>query len=174
MGGVASHHLLMIGLSWYSKTMTEKDKRNIADILEKHGVIVGYLFGSAARGTMGPHSDIDVAVLFDDKKVPEEKQMDEKFEISYEIAKVFSVKDADVINLNQQTNPVLRYDAVLLGEVILVKNSSIKNQLARAVLREYEDTRYLRETSYRILREQIKSGEFGRAPVNSKKYVATQ
>ena len=154
--------------------MTELDKRKIADIMERHDILVGYLFGSAARGKMGPHSDIDVAVLFDEKKVPEIKQFDEKLAIASEITDAFSVKDADVINLNQQTNPVLRYDAVILGEVIFVRNSSVKNQLVRAVLREYEDTRYLRETSYRILREQIKSGEFGRARVDLKEYVPTQ
>ena len=154
--------------------MTELDKRKIAVIMERHDILVGYLFGSAARGKMGPHSDIDVAVLFDEKKVPEIKQFDEKLAIASEITDAFSVKDADVINLNQQTNPVLRYDAVILGEVIFVRNSSVKNQLVRAVLREYEDTRYLRETSYRILREQIKSGEFGRARVDLKEYVPTQ
>lgn len=154
--------------------MTPVDKQKIADILERHGVVVGYLFGSAARGTMGPHSDIDVAVFFDDKKVPEAKQFDEKLAMSGEIARAFPVEDADVINLNQQTNPVLRYDAVILGEPIFVKDFSVKNQLVRAVLREFEDTRYLRETSYRILREQIKSGQFGRAPANNKKYVAAQ
>ena len=116
--------------------MKEMEKRKIADIMERHDILVGYLFGSAARGKMGPHSDIDVAVLFDEKKVPEIKQFDEKLAIASEITDAFSVKDADVINLNQQTNPVLRYDAVILGEVIFVRNSSVKNHLLLAVFRE--------------------------------------
>lgn len=142
--------------------------------MEKHGVVVGYLFGSAARGTMGPHSDIDVAVLFDERIIPKEKQFDEKLEIASEIARACGVRDADVINLNQQTGPVIRYEAVLEGEPVFVKDLSVKARLVRSVFREYEDTRYLRETSYRILREQIKSGQFGRAPATNKKYVSAQ
>ncbi|TSC83860.1 MAG: DNA polymerase beta domain-containing protein [Parcubacteria group bacterium Gr01-1014_17] len=152
--------------------MNEMDKKKIADIMEKHDIIVGYLFGSAARGQMGYNSDIDVAVLFDENKVPREKQYDKKLAISHEIAQGFSVRDADVINLNETTNPVLRYEAVLEGEVIFVKDSTARARLACAVLHEYEDTRYLRETSYRILREQIKSGAFGRVPIRSQTYVA--
>lgn len=141
--------------------------------MEKHGVIVGYLFGSAGRGKMGPLSDIDVAILFDEF-LGKEKQESITEDIRDAVADSFNKEKVDVINLNQETNPVLRYEAVLEGEVIFVKDVSIKARLARAVLREYEDTRYLRETSYRILREQIKSGEFGRASIHSKRYVAPQ
>ena len=157
---------------WYSVGMVDIDKNKIAEIMACHGAILGYLFGSVARGTMGSHSDIDVAVLFDES-VGVDKQSKNKEEIRDEIASIFNVENVDVINLNQQTNPVVRYDAVLEGEVILVKDLSIKARLARAVLREFEDTKYLRETSYRILREQIKSGQFGRAPIHRQKYVAT-
>jgi len=142
--------------------------------MENHGVIVGYLFGSVMRGTMGPRSDIDVAVFFDNTQIPETEQFKETLALSADIAQAFSVENVDVINLNSQTNPVLRYEAVVNGEAIFVKDPSVKTQLARAILREYENTRYLRETSYRILREQIKSGLFGRAPVKSQSYVSTQ
>lgn len=152
--------------------MTKADKKQIAEIMEKHGVAVGYLFGSAARGTMGPHSDIDIAIFFDEKKVSVEKQFDERNKISFEIAKTFRIQQVDVINLNQQTNPVLLHEAVLEGEAIFVADSALRARLACAVLREYEDTRYLRETSYRILREQIQSGTFGHASVHPPKYVA--
>lgn len=151
--------------------MNEMDKNKIAEIMARHSAVLGYLFGSAARGAMGPHSDIDVAVLFDEKINIDEQSKNREM-IRDEITSNFKVEYADVINLNQQTNPVLRYDAVLEGEAILVKDTSIKARLARAVLREFEDTRHLRETSYRILREQIKSGQFGRAFINRQKYVA--
>lgn len=143
-------------------------------IFERHGVTLAYLFGSAARGTMGPHSDIDVGVVFDENIVPFQKQFSEKLAIASEMEREFEIENADVINLNQQRNPVLRYEVVLEGRTIFVKDPGAKAQLTRAVLREYENTRYLRETSYRILREQIKSGEFGRAPLHHKKYVTHQ
>lgn len=148
--------------------------KSIEPIFERHGVVLAYLFGSQAHGKTGPHSDIDVGVVFDKNIIPLQKQFSEKLAIALEIEKEFEIENADVINLNQQTNPVLRYEVVLEGKVIFMKDPEIKTQLARAVLREYENTRYLRETSYRLLREQIKSGEFGRASVNFKRYVTSQ
>lgn len=139
--------------------------------MEKHGAAVGYLFGSAARGTMGPYSDIDVAALFGES-TPMAEQDKAKEEIRDEISSAFGKEHVDVVNLNQETNPTLLHDSVLIGEAILIKDASLRARLSCFVLREYEDTRYLRETSYRILREQIKSGEFGRAAVNPNKNVA--
>ena len=153
--------------------MTDRQKQQLAGILERHGVVVGYLFGSAARGTMGPHSDIDVAVLFDERKIPAEQQVNEKLTISSEIIRAFPVENADVVILNRQHNPVLLYESVLEGEAIYVKDTKAKVHLSQYALRQYEDTRFLRETSYQILREQAKSGAFGRASVALKKYVAS-
>lgn len=161
-------------ISWYSIGMIKIDKEKIAEIMEKHGAIVGYIFGSAARGTVEPHSDIDVAVLFDEKKVPKENQFDEKVSISEETASACNVHNADVINLNQIIDPVIRFEAVLKGKAILIKDFSANARLVRGILREYEDTRHMRETSYRILREQAKSGAFGRVLVRPSKYVTTQ
>mgnify|MGYP001585612594 CR=1 FL=1 len=147
--------------------MKNLDTKLIEPILEKHQVVLAYLFGSAARGTMGMHSDIDIGVVFDDRMIPREKQFDEKLAIASEIEQKFKVRNADVINLNQQKNPVLRYEIVLEGKPIFAKDYSAQARLTRSVLREYEDTKYLRETAYQILREQIRSGQFGRVSVAS-------
>ena len=60
--------------------MNEADKNKIAEIMARHGAILGYLFGSAARGTMCPHSDIDVAVFFDES-ISVDKQSKNREEI---------------------------------------------------------------------------------------------
>lgn len=153
--------------------MTEIEKKEIAEIMKKHGVLVGFVFGSAVNGSLGPRSDVDTAVLFDEEIVPEKKQFDAKLAMMGEIAKCCGVENADVINLNQVTEPVIRYESVIRGVPVLVKDPSAKASLVRRVLREYEDTKKLRETSYEILRRQAKTGEFGRAPANLKKHVAT-
>ena len=135
--------------------MLETDKKKIAAIMEKHGVIVGYIFGSAVRGQMGPHSDIDTAVLFD-RGLSDKEQFDKKLSISHEITHEFSVRDADVINLSQTTNPVLRYEAVLEGEPVFVKTAAARVRLLHSIMLEYEDNLHLRETMYRILRDHLK------------------
>jgi len=41
------------------------DAAKLADLCQRYGVTELSLFGSAVRGEMGPHSDIDVMVEFD-------------------------------------------------------------------------------------------------------------
>lgn len=142
--------------------MLEIDKSKVAEILERHGVAVGYLFGSAAHGTMGPHSDIDVAVLFDEKKVPVEKQFDVKIAISSKLAEAFEVNDADVINLSTTVDPLIKYVAVLSGELVLAKDTNKRLALERKVVRDYEDTRTLRRIAGMVMEKQLKDGTFGR------------
>lgn len=142
---------------WYSIVMTEADKKKVAEIMEKHGVVVGYLFGSAVRGTMGPHSDIDTAVLFDEE-MTEQKEYDRKVTLSLEIANNLHVPDADVINLKTARGPLIKYQAIFSGEVILEKDKDKRLALERQIVREYEDTRMLRKIRDDILREELKDG----------------
>lgn len=147
---------------WYNAIMTSVDKKKIADILERHGVVVGYLFGSAARGTMGPHSDIDVAVLFDEKLSPDE-QFSNKMKISDEVAKIFSIEQADVINLSTATDPLIKYIAVFSGEVIFERSKGKRFSLEQKVVRDYENTRELRRIARMVMKKQLEDGSFGRS-----------
>ena len=45
-----------------SATVPDRLRRYLA--ADSHGAIAAYLFGSEARGTAGPRSDVDVGVLF--------------------------------------------------------------------------------------------------------------
>ncbi len=142
--------------------MPEADKKKIAKIMEKHGVIVGYLFGSAARGQMGPHSDIDTAVLFD-HRLSDTEQFNKKIAISNEIAKECGSKDADVINLATATDPLIKYIAIVSGILILSKDEQARFAIERKVVRGYEDTRELRRIARVITRMQLFDGSFGLA-----------
>lgn len=140
--------------------MTETDKKKIAAIMEKHGVVVGYLFGSAASNAKGLLSDIDVAVVFG-KHIPRDAQFDHELRVASEIGTVLGEERVDVVNIMTVNNPALKYGAVLNGLPVLIKDYQLKKMLERITLREYEDTNYLRETSYNILRRKIKEGTFG-------------
>jgi len=141
--------------------MTEADKKKIASIMEKHGVLVGYLFGSAVRGTMGPHSDIDTAVLFD-LTLSKEKQDTEKEEIRDAISSVLQRPEVDVINLLNATDPLIKYVAIFSGELIFERERSKRFALEQKVVREYENTRELRRIARMVMGKQLKDGSFGR------------
>ena len=140
--------------------MKAKEKKQVSDILLRHGVVAGYLFGSAARGMNGPLSDIDIAVVFG-RHVPLDTQFNHELRIASEIGTVLGEERIDVVNIMTVRNPVLKHAAVLNGVPLLIKDQKLKKMLERITLIEYEDTNYLRETSYKILRRQIKDGPFG-------------
>ena len=48
-------------------TISNEQKDKIITILRANGAVVGYLFGSYARGTAGTLSDIDIGVAFPKK-----------------------------------------------------------------------------------------------------------
>jgi predicted nucleotidyltransferase len=60
-------------------------------------VLVAYLFGSVARGTSGPLSDVDVAVLLSDDVDPWAVQL----ELMAAVASVIGSSDVDVLVLNR-------------------------------------------------------------------------
>ena len=132
---------------WYNADMEE----SIEKILSKYGVVLGYLFGSHARGTAGPLSDIDVAVSFS-RDISDEEQ-DEKVEnIRSEIQKEFKTDFVDVINLNKNQNILLGHRIVFGGKPLVIKDRKTKQILESKYLHEYEDTRYMRADQFKILK----------------------
>ncbi len=152
--------------------MTEADKKKpvrtgvnlggIADILQKHGVVVGYLFGSAVRGAMGPHSDIDLGVVFE-SEFSAEDDFNRRMKLAEEVSRVFNVPDTDIINLKTARGPLIKYQAVFGGELILEKDKEMRFAVEREIVRDYEDTRELRRIRSSVLHEELLDDTFGRA-----------
>jgi hypothetical protein len=129
-------------------------EETIKNILKKQGVSLGYLFGSQARGTAGPMSDIDVAVIFPYNL--DEKNQAEKIEnIRSKIQHEFNTNYVDVINLSQNNNPALCYNIVFGGKVLLAEDLDLKTRLELKVVRDYEDTKCLRSVQSIIIKNKF-------------------
>lgn len=147
---------------WYDVYMTFGEKTIIAEIMGRHKVAVGYVFGSAVRGTRGPHSDIDVAVLFDDA-LAQKEQGKEKMALAHEIAEACRTESADVINLATASDPLVKYTAVFSGTLVYEKDAAVRRMVEQNIVREYENTRELRRIAQSVMYQQLKDGSFGRA-----------
>ncbi len=139
--------------------MNEEQRKSVRDILERHPeILVAYLFGSRARGTAGPMSDYDFALQIVDGV--------DGFEfasrIGAELSEVFGTDEIDVVILNTVKDPVLKREAVLLGECLYVRDMLSRYGLERTILQEYEDTRHFRNVQAEILDRQIRSGAIGK------------
>ncbi len=126
----------------------------ITKILEKHGVALGYIFGSHARDTAGPLSDIDVAVAFP-YSLSRDGQDEKIASLRNEIQKIFKTDYVDVINLNINNNPALRYSIIFEGKALLVADPNLKTFLEIKAVKDYEDTRHLRDVQSKIIRNKI-------------------
>ena len=146
------------------KTADIADK--LRPILEKHQVALAYLFGSAAREEHGPHSDVDIAVVFD-TDVSEQEDFDRRMKLAGEISRILRVPDADVINIKRATGPLIKYHAIFAGEPIFVKDAGLRFAVERSVVREYEDTRSLRRIASAVLRDELASGTFGKLRIST-------
>jgi predicted nucleotidyltransferase len=124
--------------------MSNERKQLIIDLMRKNGAVVGYLFGSYARGTAGPLSDVDVAVAFPNS-MDEKDQGDRVEDIRGELERLYGRDKADVMNVPKLRAPLLRYIVTLgEGEVLFADDRSLLNRLADVARRDYEDTKPLR------------------------------
>lgn len=151
--------------------MHKKHQKELDKIFKENQVALAYLFGSAASEKMTPLSDIDIAVLFSDK-VKEEEYFDKALRLAHEIGNVFEIDKVDVINLKTATSPLLKHNAVFKGKLIYGKDRKKQFELESGIMKEYEDTEYLRAVQSYYLHKRIKEGTFGRGRlIHKSKYL---
>lgn len=143
------------------KNLITKNKKALEKIFKKEGVILAYLFGSAVREKTGPLSDIDIAVLFS-SKIKKGDYFDKELHLATMIGRLFKIDRVDIINLETAESPLLKHEAVFGGSLIFAKDKKVRLGIENQIMKEYEDTKHLRETQNEIMRRQIKEGTFGK------------
>ena len=99
-----------------------------------------YLFGSVLRLGVNNAEDVDVAVLYDDDKMPDEFQrIKEQQDLSD-----YLKKDVDLIILNNAP-PILRMQVLKKGKLIVLKNRKAKNNFFVRTINEYFDLKQIRK-----------------------------
>ena len=127
--------------------MTESEKKKIADILEKYGVIVGYLFGVALYKKEEKIFYIDMAVLFEED-ISQKESFRKELLLSADLKRELALGYVNLINLSL-TDPFTKHKIVLCeGESLYVKDTEVKLELERRTLYDYEDAYHLREIAY--------------------------
>ncbi len=128
-------------------------KERMIQHLRNQGVVVGYLFGSYARGTAGPLSDIDIGVVFS-KTISENEQENRIEMIRVELEKLFGTDKVDIINVPQVKKPLLRFIITLgEGKILFSDDKKLENSLAFYARREFEDTKSLRRIQSEAMRK---------------------
>ena len=114
-----------------------------------------YLFGSVARGTSGPLSDIDAAVYLDARV----NFFHRRLVLMESIAKALGSERFDLVVLNSA--PVVLQFEVIRSGIILKEDRRRRVLFESGVLREYLDSAHMRATQYQYLKEKLRSGANG-------------
>lgn len=137
-------------------TPEQRIKQLRAYLINQRYVQVAYLFGSAAKGALGPLSDVDVAVLFNSDPT---QWYEQRMKLSEGLVWIFGVPKVDIVLLNT-ADPVLAHRAIYEGHPIFIRDETARVRTERRVLDAYLDTAFLRQVQRASIKEHITEGEY--------------
>ena len=112
--------------------------KKLKEFVERNRFIyAAYLFGSAASGTMGPISDVDVAFYLKTGK----KSHKEELALQTECITLFKPFDVDVVVMNKATN-LMNYNIISKGKLVHSNNENERIMFEAGILHEYLDLEY--------------------------------
>jgi len=122
-------------------------------------IIAAYLFGSHARATAGPLSDVDVAVLFGDG-ADADKRFDRRLEIGVDLSGLLmrTGGDVDVVVLDQ-ASLALAYRVLRDGILLACHDDNQRIQYSARVISMYLDFKPLLERHERAILERASKGD---------------
>ncbi len=115
----------------------------LVPLLEQHGVLLAYLFGSLSRGKEA--NDVDLAILMQDRPA---------FHLRETIVDCLGTERVDLVDL-QRAPPVLRFEIIRAGYPLYVSSQALQNRFELDTLHIYRDTRFLRRRQQQYLRERF-------------------
>jgi predicted nucleotidyltransferase len=80
----------------------------VESVLADHPVSVGIVFGSRARGESHEHSDIDIAVAFEDLEPGDSGYLNARLQLGADLALALGTDDVDVVSLHSAPPALLR------------------------------------------------------------------
>jgi len=130
------------------------DSGALAEVFERYPVVAAYLFGSQVTGATTPLSDVDVAVILKpDRPSPGDVQV----MLISDLTKALRRNDVDVVVLNAAP-ALLRHRAAVHGQLLYCTDHAARVAFEVAALRDYLDTKPLREAQDRALLDRHAGG----------------
>lgn len=125
-------------------------------LLTQEDIAVAYLFGSYATGKQRPDSDLDVGIVF--SKRP--NSYNRLFEIGNEIENLIKGPKVDVREFDLADSPVFLASSLKSARLICDNNPLERIKFEIGAMREYEDTKKLRQIQYYYMQQRIKEGKY--------------
>ena len=125
-------------------------KARLATIFKGQKVVLAYLFGSQAKADVGPLSDIDVAVYFDEA-VGQDERFDLRLEVWGELTDLFGTDDVDLVVLNEAP-PLLAHRILREGLLLFCADEKTRVAFETSAVLKYLDWKpYLEKYTRQVL-----------------------
>lgn len=128
-------------------------ERLAKDLSRKREVKFAYLFGTYAKNSTSPLSDIDIAIYLDEK-IKEEERFNFRLELIARVSKLLKREDIDLIILNDSYIS-LAYEVIYYGKLIFSNNELKRIRFEAKVMSLYFDRKYYYDRHAKLLVEHI-------------------
>jgi len=135
-------------------------RERLAAGLDRDGVVAAMLFGSQARGTPGPLSDVDIAV-WHDPGLDGARRFRLQLDLIGAAEAALGTPEIDLVMLNGAP-PLLRQRAIRDAVRLVERDHDERVRLETRAIIDYCDTAPLRALLGQALRRRIEEGTFGR------------
>lgn len=106
----------------------------IISVLKKYPVKLAYVYGSYAKGTARPDSDIDIAVI------PEDGAEIDEVRLAAEMDKAVEGKQIDTRVIGKKMSLLLAFNAVRMEQPIYVKTEADRLSFEQRIISRYFDS----------------------------------
>ena len=129
---------------------------------ERGDVLLAYLYGSYARGTAGPLSDVDVAVLLAGEPDARER-FQARLGVTGAVMEILQRDDVDVAVLNEAP-PALAFRVLRDGVLLYSHSDAIRRDYVARITIEYLDFQPCLALYERAVLERARRGELTHGP----------
>jgi predicted nucleotidyltransferase len=136
--------------------LTAQQQASIAQVLSQYPIVAAYLYGSVAAGIATPLSDVDIALVVAEGKLPREGRLKFELEVEGKVADACDLPKADVRTINDA--PIMVKGEVITNGILLYTGNDAKRvEFETRTLSEYFDFRpvadYLRKAYFAHVRK---------------------
>ncbi|MBI5740626.1 MAG: nucleotidyltransferase domain-containing protein [Nitrospirae bacterium] len=135
-------------------------KRIISYFKGRKEVSALYLFGSIVEGRALPESDIDIAVLIDEKKL-QRKNFERLKSIYYKASPAFSLRPVDIAVLNA-ASPYLKHRVIKTGKILFDRNRRLRVRFTTQAIIEYLDFKPIEDIFNKAVANRFRRAAVGR------------
>lgn len=118
----------------------------VANLATRPEILFAYLYGSYAKGTATPQSDVDICLVLDDQKLPPDLY-DYMFKIQEELTEIAGGPEIEAIPRQVMSYP-LYYTSILYGKPIYSKEGCNRINFESRVFDDYFDIKPLYDARY--------------------------